>query len=97
MCTLCVIGWDSEAEKFRSICKECRSAKDCKGKNAVRSATTTKKRVTGKHAKDNSNKKVRKKTPVTKTKSPYKRGSVTAKVIQLNRTRSKRATRNSKK
>ena len=55
------------------------------------------KRVTGKHAKDNSNKKVRKKTPVAKTKSPYKRGSVTAKVIQINRTRSKRATRNSKK
>ena len=43
MCTLCVIGWDGEAEKFRGTCKECMSAKDLKGKKTVGSVSTQKK------------------------------------------------------
>ena len=43
MCTLCVIGWDGEAETFRGICKECKLAKEAKEQKKTVALGTTKK------------------------------------------------------
>ena len=75
MCTLCVLGWDGEAELFRGKCKECASAQKAKEQKTASSVTAQRNVKSTKQANETNTKNVGKVTASTSKKTASGKGN----------------------